>query len=467
MMEGMKTWRACIGLVGCLALVACDDSPDESESPPGVERITGNERIGWNQPAASAAGFDRIRYAVYVDGARSELAGVSCDGSPGPSGYSCSSALPPLALGLHTLELAAFVLDGASILESARSAPIRVELVSTAATASVADWQTGVPVLTADGLQLRLDLVATGLRDPVDLAVAPDGRIFVAERSGRVRIIDIGGGRRVGAGLQVDVPPEPESGEVLAIALDPEFAETSRVFLIETEPAPRGAMLFRLVRYRAVGGRLGERAVLLDGIDAAPGRPSASLRFGPDGLMYAAFDDAGDVRLGGDLASFNGKLLRLDADGSTPDDQAAGSPVYASWFQSPRGFDWRPEDGTVWLADTTPDGGERLSVVAETGRDPVRTTVAMRYTLPRLTGASAVTFYRGALIAGFAGDLLVAGDEGRHLLRLRFAADGSSRLIASERLLQDRVGPIRAVAVGPLGEIYFCTPDAVGRLAPG
>ena len=95
MMDGMKTWRACIGLVGCLALVACDDPRDQSESPPGVERITGNERLGWDQPASSGAGFDRIRYAVYVDGARSELAGVSCAGSPGPPRAGRKPLSPP------------------------------------------------------------------------------------------------------------------------------------------------------------------------------------------------------------------------------------------------------------------------------------------------------------------------------------------------------------------------------------
>ncbi|MBW8869044.1 MAG: PQQ-dependent sugar dehydrogenase, partial [Acidobacteria bacterium] len=50
------------------------------------------------------------------------------------------------------------------------------------------------------------------------------------------------------------------------------------------------------------------------------------------------------------------------------------------------------------------------------------------------------------------------------LLRLRFAEDDPSRVVDSERLLEDRVGPIRVLAAGPDGALYFCTDTALGRL---
>jgi glucose/arabinose dehydrogenase len=76
-----------------------------------------------------------------------------------------------------------------------------------------------------------------------------------------------------------------------------------------------------------------------------------------------------------------------------------------------------------------------------------------------------VAFYRGELLPAFRGDLLVAADEG-HILRLRFDGGRRGRITSSERLLQDRVGPVRVVGIGPGGEIYFCTADALGRLVP-
>ena len=61
--------------------------------------------------------------------------------------------------------------------------------------------------------------------------------------------------------------------------------------------------------------------------------------------------------------------------------------------------------------------------------------------LPARTGASALAFYRGTLVPAFAGDLFVAAEEGRHLLRLRFDKRDPTRLLSTERLLQDPDSP--------------------------
>src|SRR3989442_1783263 len=69
---------------------------------------------------------------------------------------------------------------------------------------------------------------------------------------------------------------------------------------------------FALVRAREVAETFGERSVLVDGIRAAASDPSASLRFGPDGKLYAAFDDGGDAHSAGDSSSPNGKIMRVN-----------------------------------------------------------------------------------------------------------------------------------------------------------
>ena len=68
-------------LLVLLLAIACGDSRPPTPSPPGTgagETITGRERIGWDQPAANTSELATFRYAIYVDGARSELADVSC-----------------------------------------------------------------------------------------------------------------------------------------------------------------------------------------------------------------------------------------------------------------------------------------------------------------------------------------------------------------------------------------------------
>jgi glucose/arabinose dehydrogenase len=88
------------------------------------------------------------------------------------------------------------------------------------------------------------------------------------------------------------------------------------------------------------------------------------------------------------------------------------------------------------------------------------------FALPTETKPSSVAVYRGGLFPAFAGSVLVASEEGRHLLRVTLDPQTFTQAIAAERLLQDRVGAVRAVAISPDGAVYFGTADAIGRLVP-
>jgi hypothetical protein len=104
-------------------LAASGGSP---AAPGGTETITGVERFGWDQPAADAGEIASIRYALYVDDLRSEAVDVSC-GAGQPSGrFVCTARLPEMSSGAHTLQVAAFVIDGGATRESTRSAVVRV-----------------------------------------------------------------------------------------------------------------------------------------------------------------------------------------------------------------------------------------------------------------------------------------------------------------------------------------------------
>ena len=119
--------------LACLAIVACNNS-SQPTPPPAEERITGSERIGWDQQPGDSADFAALRYAIYVDGTRSELADASCGPTQSTAGFACSSRLPAMSPGAHTLELASFVVDG-EVLESPRSSPLRVIVVGATAQA--------------------------------------------------------------------------------------------------------------------------------------------------------------------------------------------------------------------------------------------------------------------------------------------------------------------------------------------
>jgi hypothetical protein len=117
----MKSRFAIVG--AALVVAACGKPPS---SPTETETITGSERFGWDQPAADAGELATFRYALYVDDARSEASDVSCAASASNGRFACTSQLPSIPAGTHTLQVASFVVDGGAVRESARSASVRV-----------------------------------------------------------------------------------------------------------------------------------------------------------------------------------------------------------------------------------------------------------------------------------------------------------------------------------------------------
>jgi hypothetical protein len=410
----MPVLRVC-PLLLCLVLVSCGSAPTTSPpqppvvdtpspTPPGPQTINGTERIGWDQSAADAVELALFGYAIYVDGARSELTGVSCASAATSAGFACNSALPVMSLGQHTLELTSFVNDPGP-LESARSAPLRVNVVAQSMSAANA------PALR-DGSTLRAGLVADGLESPTDIAFAPDGRLFITERAGAIRIVR--DGRLLGEPAISLADTIGAQGQLLSIALDPQFERTRYAFAIYTAPDRSGAPAFTLARFREVSDTLGDRAVLLDSAPASSSSPAAALRFGPDGKLYVAFDDGGDAGRRRDPASLNGKVLRLNADGTTPGDAPGATPLYADGYGSPVALDWDPTTTTLWLADRT-------------------------------AGSSPFAFYRGALFPAWAG-----------------------RMVSASNIFSGGSAPaVNTIAVGPDGGIYYLTSRALGRLTPG
>jgi glucose/arabinose dehydrogenase len=454
-----------------VAASACGDSPSEGDRTP--QTITGSERLGWNQSADGAAEISTFRFAIYVDGVRSDLPDASCRAGSSGREFSCSAALPAMSSGAHTLELATLSSDGGA--ESARSSPLRVNVVpagtrsasragsesSAPESTSTPAWQTRTPIVTRDGLQFRLEQIAANLVDPTDLAFAPDGRLFVAQRDGRILVVRNG---RLLAQPAL-LPGDADAGQLLAIAVDPQFEQTRFVYTLYTSPSRGGTQMFGIARFREVSDSLADRVVVRDEIAATSSTPSASLRIGADGKLFAAFDDGGVSRLAGDLASANGKLLRMNPDGTTPEDQEGGSPLFSYEYHSPRGFDWHPSAQTLWIADRDVPDSSRLSVVANSSRLRKRGVLRAAFRLPQGTLASSVAFYWGGSNAAMRDNLLVASEEGRHLLRIRLDPQEPTRVVATERLLQDAVGGVRTVAVSPDGAIYVGTADAIGRLA--
>jgi aldose sugar dehydrogenase len=325
----------------------------------------------------------------------------------------------------------------------------------------------GEVFITDDGVRFRVEVVATNLAIPWSMAFAPDGRLFVTERPGRVRILNLTT-RTTELALTVeDVRAEGEGG-LLGLALDPAFAQNGFVYLYYTATAAGGGVN-RVVRYREVANRLAERVVLLDDIPASAIHDGGRLRFGPDGLLYITAGDAANTSLAQDLASLAGKILRINRDGTTPRDNPFGSPVWSSGHRNPQGIDWHPSTGEMWESEHGNVGNDEINVI-DAGVNYGWPRIEAMQTLPGMQtpvafyapsiAPSGASFYRGQRFASFVNNFFVGTLRGSHILRLRMSG---RTLLSQERLLLDRFGRIRDVVSGPDGLIYFCTSNNDGR----
>ena len=211
-------------------------------------------------------------------------------------------------------------------------------------------------------------IVADSLDSPVSMALAPDGRVFVCEQGGRLRVIK--GGKLLKKPF-VTVPTKPiEEEGLLGVAFDPAFARTKYVYVTYTSYTPTRHNV--IARFTASGDTAlagSEWIVYEFDTHGAHQHVGGALRFGRDGMLYASSGECGDGSLSHSLASTAGKILRVRPDGSIPGDnpfpsQTRGrhAAIYARGFRNAFAFDVHPKSGRIFVDDV---GGARFEEVDE------------------------------------------------------------------------------------------------------
>ncbi|MGH9957015.1 MAG: PQQ-dependent sugar dehydrogenase, partial [Pyrinomonadaceae bacterium] len=242
--------------------------------------------------------------------------------------------------------------------------------------------------------------------------------------------------------------------------------------------------LVRVVRYREGTGGLTEPKVINENIPAAEFHAGCRIGFGTDGKLYITTGDATERSLAERLDSLAGKTLRLNDDGSVPQDnpfvgQANAKPeIWSLGHRNAQGMDWQPGSGLMFQTEHGPSGfdgpggGDEVNIV-ERGKNygwPLihhRETRAglesplLEYT-PAVAPASG-TFYDGSVFPQFRGNFFFGCLRGERIIRV--VLDGR-RVVNQENLLPGKYGRIREVAEGPDGAIYFSTSNRDGRGKP-
>lgn len=351
--------------------------------------------------------------------------------------------------------------------------------------------QTRAPGATTT-VTMRHTVVASGLEHPWGLALLPDGRWLVTERTGRMSIISADGTKGPAiAGLPA-VDAEGQGG-LLGVTLSPTFSQDRLIYWTYAEPRTggNGTAVARGV-LSADGARVDQVQVLFRALPTFDGHHhfGSDLEFGADGKLYVTLGERSSLEtrpLAQDLGSHLGKIIRINADGSVPQDnpfvgRPGAKPEIWSWgHRHPQGLVMAP-GGKVWVVEHGAGGGDELNLIQrganygwpdaaygmEYSGKPIGPGATQKegteqpiYYWDPVIAASGAAIYQGDMFPAWRGNLLVAGLAGMHVARLIIEND---RVVGEERLLFGLGERIRNVAVGPDGAVWVVTDDMDGKL---
>jgi glucose/arabinose dehydrogenase len=211
-------------------------------------------------------------------------------------------------------------------------------------------------------------LVANGLSSPTAMQFAPDGRLFVCEQGGRLRVIK-NGALLPAPFVTVTVSSVGERG-LLGVAFDPNFSANHFVYVYYTATTP--AVHNRISRFTANGdvASAGSEVAIfdLDNLSGATNHNGGALAFGSDRKLYAAVGENANGANSQSMDNVLGKILRLNADGTIPTD----NPFYASatgrnraiWalgLRNPFTFAFNPVSGALFINDVGQSTWEEIN----------------------------------------------------------------------------------------------------------
>lgn len=216
-------------------------------------------------------------------------------------------------------------------------------------------------------------LVTSGITNPMAMAVAPDGRIFVAQGGGALKIVK-NGNLLATPFLQLKVNSTGERG-LLGIALDPDFSSNQYVYLCYTLP---DGSCNRISRFKGNGDVVvpGSETVILnlDPLSSSVIHYGGAMRFGPDRKLYVAVGENANPAHAQNLDTYHGKLLRINPDGTVP----AGNPftgsaqrsrVWAYGLRNPFTLDVQPGTGKIFVNDVGQDTWEEINNATTGGKN--------------------------------------------------------------------------------------------------
>jgi glucose/arabinose dehydrogenase len=315
-------------------------------------------------------------------------------------------------------------------------------------------------------------VVGDGLAGPSGFDIAPDGRIFILERSGTIKIVK--------DGQLLPTPfaylPSEDTGDrgLIGIAFDPSFGVSNHyVYFYYTGHD----LLNHLVRFSAPDdvGTDGPFELFRTTSPSHLLHVGGSIGFGPDGKLYFAVGDNGDGTNAQDLSNPHGKILRINKDGSIPaDNPFVGEPgkldaIWAYGFRNPWRFQFDSATGRLYDGDVGDFSWEEINRIVKGGNYgwPLHEGMCAlscagftdpTYVYPHAGSSSAITggpVYRGTMFPEeYRGDYFFADYAAGFIRNADLDANGD---VTTVQEFDEQAGSVVDLKVAPDGSLYYIT----------
>ncbi len=316
--------------------------------------------------------------------------------------------------------------------------------------------------------------LVSGIDIPWEIIWGPDNHIWMTERYGRISRINPVNGQRQTLITLTDVRATGESG-LLGMVLHPHFADTPWVFAAYTYTLGNG-IYERIVRfdYQVLTHTLTRADTLLEAIPGNSTHNGCRMLITPDGKLLFSTGDAQDQSSPQNRASVNGKVLRLNLDGSIPDDNPdPGSPLWSLGHRNVQGLLQHP-NGHIYLSEHGPNSDDELSILYKNRNygwpnvlgpcdaqnelffcSTNQVVEPIAWWSPTIAPSDLI-WYDHPAIPEFRNRLLLTTLKNKRLYSFELSPSGDS-VLSEREWLNGVFGRIRDICTDPDGHIYLAT----------
>lgn len=340
--------------------------------------------------------------------------------------------------------------------------------------------------IKSEGMTLRLELVTDGLGVPWGMSFLSARQLLVTEREGSIQLIDTETGSKNQLDNVIDVLADGQGG-LLDIMLSPNYEKDGWIYFTYVKDAGddidgEGATVLARARLSGQSFKDWQDLLVTRSTSETTRHFGSRITFDENGHVFFSVGDRGVRKNAQDLTNHAGSIMRLNLDGSIPDDNPYSTnkqflpEVWSVGHRNPQGLAYDVKNKRLWSIEHGPRGGDEINLVhagANYGWPII--SYGKEYWAPMAVGEGthregmeqplkvyipsiapgSLLLYTDKTLPGWKGNLFSGALKLLHINRIVLSQQGE--VVKEERLLEDLGERIRALAQSPQGWLYFST----------